>query len=132
MYGAGKDIDELERVKRYCFGLYLTIQYYGGFRNKEILGIRWGDVKQIKKSSKLEQRINRRSLHNRVECKKICTKRSSAPVGMQFERLKEHYKKLGITEFGREDYVFINLAKELTKGKEKKIRRRRRKRWMMV
>ena len=30
---------------------------------------------------------------------------------MQFERLKEHYKKLGITEFGREDYVFINLAK---------------------
>ena len=44
-----KDIDDLERVKRYVYGLYLTIQYYGGFRNKEVLGIRWGDVKNYQK-----------------------------------------------------------------------------------
>ena len=106
-----KDIDELERVKRYCFGLYLTIQYYGGFRNKEVLGIRWGDVKQIKKSSKLEQRINRSIYIPEWNAKTGVSREVVAPVGMQFERLKEHYKKLGITEFGREDYVFINLAK---------------------
>jgi len=106
-----KEIDELERVKRYCYGLYLTIQYYGGFRNKEILGIRWGDVKQIKKSSKLEQRINRSIYIPEWNSKTGVSRECVAPVGVQFERLKEHYKKLGITEFGREDYVFINLSK---------------------
>lgn len=35
-----KDIDNLERLKRKMYVLYLIIQYYGGFRNKEILGIR--------------------------------------------------------------------------------------------
>jgi len=34
-----------------------------------------------------------------------------APVAIQFERIKEHYKKIGITEFGKDDFVFINLAK---------------------
>jgi len=105
------DIDELERVKRYIYGLYLTIQYYGGFRNKEVLGIRWGDVKQIKKSSKLEQRINRSIYIPEWNAKTGASREVVAPVGIQFERIKEHYKKLGITEFGREDYVFINLAK---------------------
>lgn len=106
-----KDIDELERIKRYCFGLYLTIQYYGGFRNKEVLGIRWGDIKQIKKSSKLERRINRSIYIPEWNAKTGVSREVVAPVAIQFERLKEHYKKLGITEFGREDYVFINLAK---------------------
>ena len=106
-----KDIDDLERIKRYCYGLYLTIQYYGGFRNKEVLGIRWGDVKPIEKSSKLEARINRSIFIPHWNSKTGVSRDCVAPVGMQFERLKEHYKKLGITEFGRDDYVFINLAK---------------------
>lgn len=106
-----KDIDDLERVKRYCYGLYLTIQYYGGFRNKEVLGIRWGDVKQIKKSSKLEARINRSIYIPEWNAKTGVSREVVAPIAMQFERLKAHYNKLGITEFGREDYVFINLAK---------------------
>ena len=106
-----KNIDDIERVKRYCFGLYLTIQYYGGFRNKECLGIRWGDIKTIKKSSKLEARFNRSIFIPAWNAKTGVSREVVAPVAMQFERLKEHYKKLGITEFGREDFVFINLAK---------------------
>ena len=106
-----KGINDLERVKRYCFGLYLTIQYYGGFRNKEVLGIKWGDIKQIKKSSKLEARINRSIYIPEWNSKTGVSRECVAPVGIQFERLKEHYKKLGITEFGKDDYVFINLAK---------------------
>ena len=45
-----KGIDELERVKRYVYGLYLPIQYYGGFRNKEIL-VSGGDIKTLKNQS---------------------------------------------------------------------------------
>ena len=106
-----KGIDELERVKRYVYGLYLTIQYYGGFRNKEILGIRWGDIKTIKKSDPYEMRVNR-SIHIPAWNSKTGVSRDAvAPVGIQFERIKEHYKKLGITDFGKDDFVFINLAK---------------------
>jgi integrase len=106
-----KDINELERIKRYCYSYYLTIQYYGGFRNKECLRIRWGDVKPIKKSSKLEQRINRSIYIPEWNAKTGVSREVVAPVAIQFERIKEQYKKLGITEFGRQDYVFINLAK---------------------
>ena len=106
-----KGIDEVERIKRYVYGLYLTIQYYGGFRNKEILGIRWGDIKTIKKSSKLELRVNRSIFIPAWNSKTGVSRECVAPVAIQFERIKDHYKKLGITEFGKDDFVFINLAK---------------------
>jgi hypothetical protein len=105
-----KDITDLERIKRYVYGLYLTIQYYGGFRNKEVLGIKWGDIKMIKKSSKMEERVNRSIYIPSWNSKTGVSRDCVAPVAYQFERIKEHYKKLGITEFGREDYVFINLT----------------------
>ena len=106
-----KDIDDLERVKRYVYGLYLTIQYYGGFRNKEVLGIRWSDVKTIKKSDEYEFRVNRSIFIPAWNSKTGVSRDVVAPVGIQFDRIKAHYKKLGITEFGKDDYVFINLAK---------------------
>ena len=106
-----KGIDEIERIKRYVYGLYLTIQYYGGFRNKEILGIRWGDIKTIKKSSKLELRVNRSIFIPAWNSKTGVSRECVAPVAIQFERIRDHYKKLGITEFGKDDFVFINLAK---------------------
>ena len=106
-----KDIDDLERVKRYVYGLYLTIQYYGGFRNKEVLGIRWGDVKTIKKSDEYEFRVNRSIFIPAWNSKTGVSRDAVAPVGIQFDRIKAHYKKLGITEFGKDDYVFINLSK---------------------
>ena len=106
-----KGIDDLERTKRYVYGLYLTIQYYGGFRNKEVLGIRWGDVKTIKKSDEYEFRVNRSVFIPAWNSKTGVSRDAVAPVGIQFERIKAHYKKLGITEFGKDDYVFINLAK---------------------
>lgn len=106
-----KDINELERTKRYVYGLYLTIQYYGGFRNKEILGLRWGDIRMIKKSSKMEARVNRSIYIPATNSKTGVSRECVAPVAYQFERIKEHYKKLGIEDFGKDDYIFINLAK---------------------
>lgn len=106
-----KDIDELERIKRSVYRLYLTIQYYGGFRNKEILGIRWGDIKTIDNSSKLEKRLNR-SIHIPAWNSKTGVSRNVvAPVGLQFDSIKTLYREIGIEEFKVDDYVFINLAK---------------------
>lgn len=105
-----KDIDDLERLKRRVYGLYLTINYYTGCRNREMLGIRWKDVSAIPTESKLDQRINRQ-IHIPAENSKTGRGRMCvAPVAIQFERIREHYKKAGI-EIGRDDYVFINLSK---------------------
>lgn len=105
-----KDIDDLERLKRRVYGLYLTINYYTGCRNREMLGIRWKDVSAIPTESKLDQRINRQ-IHIPAENSKTGRGRMCvAPVAIQFERIREHYKKAGI-EVGRDDYVFINLSK---------------------
>ena len=105
-----KDITEEERLKRKVYGLYLTIQYYGGFRNKEILGIRWKDISAIPTESKDDQRINRAIFIPASNSKTGRSRSCVAPVAIQFERIREHYKKAHI-EINRDDFVFINLAK---------------------
>jgi len=108
-----KDIDELERLKRRIFGLYLTIQYYSGFRNKEILGLRWKDITTIKTENAEAQRINR-SMYIPAENAKTGRSRICvAPVASQFESIQKHYKKVGIPcgKDAPNDFVFINLAK---------------------
>ena len=105
-----KDIDDLERLKRRVYGLYLTINYYTGCRNKEMLGIRWKDVSAIPTESKLDQRINRQIHIPAGNAKTGRGRMCVAPVAIQFERIRDHYKKAGI-EVGRDDYVFINLSK---------------------
>lgn len=108
-----KDIDELERTKRRVYGLYLTIQYYAGFRNKEILGLRWKDITHIKTESKEAQRVNRAMFIPADNAKTGKSRICVAPVAYQFERIQAHYKKLGIPT-GKDapnDFIFINLAK---------------------
>tara|TARA_Y100000004_G_scaffold69673_1_gene78234 strand:- start:948 stop:2549 length:1602 start_codon:yes stop_codon:yes gene_type:complete len=105
-----KDISEEERLKRRIYGLYLTIQYYGGFRNKEILGIRWKDISAIPTESKDDQRINRAIFIPASNSKTGRSRSCVAPVAIQFERIREHYKKANI-EINKDDFVFINLAK---------------------
>lgn len=106
-----KEISELERTKRYIYSHYLVINYYTGCRNKEMLGLRWGDISTIKHEDKESQRINRGIFIPAENSKTGRSRTCVAPVAFQFERIKEHYKKLGITKFGREDFVFINLTK---------------------
>ena len=105
-----KDISEEERLKRRIYGLYLTIQYYGGFRNKEILGIRWNDISAIPTESKDDQRINRAIFIPATNSKTGRSRSCVAPVAIQFERIRDHYKKAHI-EINKDDFVFINLAK---------------------
>ena len=105
-----KDIDENERLKRHIYGLYLTINYYTGARNKEMLGIRWRDVAPIATESKEDQRINRSIFIPADNAKTGRSRHIVAPVASQFDRIKAHYKKARI-EVDRDDYVFINLSK---------------------
>jgi len=105
-----KDIDDNERLKRHVYGLYLTINYYTGARNKEMLGIKWSDVAPIPTESKEDQRINRSIFIPAENAKTGRSRHIVAPVASQFERIKAHYKKAGI-EINRDDYVFINLSK---------------------
>jgi len=105
-----KEIDDLERTKRRVYGLYLTINYYTGARCKEMLGLRWKDIQPIPTESKEDQRINRSIFIPAENAKTGRSRHIVAPVAIQFERIKEHYKKLRI-ETQPDDYVFINLAK---------------------
>ena len=105
-----KDIDDNERLKRHIYGLYLTINYYTGARNKEMLGIRWRDVAVIATESKEDQRINRSIFIPADNAKTGRSRHIVAPVASQFDRIKAHYKKARI-EVDRDDYVFINLSK---------------------
>jgi len=105
-----KEIDDLERIKRRVYGLYLTIVYYTGMRPKEALGLRWKDIQPIPTESKEDQRVNRSIFIPAENAKTGRSRHLVAPVAIQFERIKEHYKKLRI-EINPEDYVFINLSK---------------------
>ena len=105
-----KEIDDLERTKRRVYGLYLTIVYYTGMRPKEALGLRWKDIQPIATESKEDQRVNRSIFIPAENAKTGRSRHLVAPVAIQFERVREHYKKLRI-EINPEDYVFINLSK---------------------
>ena len=105
-----KEIDDLERTKRRVYGLYLTIAYYTGMRPKEALGLRWKNIQPITNESKEDQRVNRSIFIPAENAKTGRSRHLVAPVAIQFERVREHYKKLRI-EINPEDYVFINLSK---------------------
>jgi len=104
-------VTELERIKRCVYSHYLAINYYTGCRNKEMLGIRWGDVSPIKTEDKETQRINRGIFIPAENSKTGKSRTCVAPVAYQFERIKHYYRQLGMNNFKRDDYVFINLSK---------------------
>ncbi len=106
-----EEISELERTKRSIYSLYLTINYYTGCRNKEMLGMRWGDISTIRTEDKEAQKINRGIFIPAENSKTGKSRTCVAPVAHQFEQIKRLYRKIGISEFGRDDFVFINLSK---------------------
>lgn len=105
-----KDIDDLERLKRKVFCCYLAIKYFAGFRNKEILGLKWTDVSAIKSESEERQKINRAMFIPASNSKTGKSRSCVAPVAYQFQRIKQLYKDNNIKVMP-DDYVFINLAK---------------------
>ena len=104
------EIDELEMVKRRVYGLYLSLQYNLGARNKEMLGIRWRDISSIKTDTPENQRINRSVFIPTENSKTGRSRYIVAPIAEKIERIQKWYQRLGI-EWKPEDYVFINLAK---------------------
>jgi integrase len=105
-----RGISDLERIKRSVYCQYLAINYLTGCRNKEMLGIRWGDVAPIKHEDERAQKVNRGIFIPAENSKTGKSRTCVAPVAVEFNRIKELYRKIGIDHFGREDYVFINLA----------------------
>lgn len=103
-------ISDLERSKRFVYSQYFTINYYTGCRNKEMLGIRWGDISLIRHEDEKSQQVNRSIFIPAENSKTGRSRNCVAPVALEFERIKQSYKKLGIERFGKNDYVFINLA----------------------
>lgn len=103
-------ITDLERAKRRVYSQYIIINYYTGCRNKEMLGMRWGDISINKQEEKRAQEINRAISIPAENSKTGKSRTCVAPVAFEFNRIKEIYKSLGINEFKRKDYVFINLA----------------------
>ena len=80
-----KDIDDLERLKRKVFCCYLAIKYFSGFRNKEILGLKWTDVSPIKSESKERQKVNRAMFIPSSNSKTGKSRSCVAPVTYQFK-----------------------------------------------
>lgn len=103
-------ISDLERAKRFVYSQYFTINYYTGCRNKEMLGIRWGDISIIRHEDEKSQQINRTIFVPAENSKTGRSRNCVAPVALEFERIKNIYKRLGIRSFGKNDYVFVNLA----------------------
>ena len=109
-YAREKGIDELEVIKRRVFALYLSINYNIGARTKEMLNIKWGDITVNPADTQENQKSNRVITIHPENSKTGRGRRIVAPIAEKLERLKIHYKKIGI-EPERGDYVFINLAK---------------------
>ena len=105
-----KDIDEAEMIKRRCYALYFSISHNLGTRNKELLGIRWCDIKPIATDTPENQRINRSIFIPTENSKTGRSRFIVAPVAEKFERLKKWYRKAGV-KWEQTDYVWTNLAK---------------------
>lgn len=105
-----RDIEEPEMIKRRCYALYFSISYNLGTRNKEMLGIRWCDIKPIPTDSPANQKINRSVFIPTENSKTGRSRFIVSPVAEKFERLKKWYRRAEV-EWEQTDFVWTNLAK---------------------
>jgi integrase len=97
----------LEQIKRKIFREYMLIAYNTGMRPKELLGLRWKDIKINPTDSKENQKIFRLIEVVKSNSKTGKERSVNAPVARRFERLQEAYKEIGMTkEPGH--YIFRN------------------------
>jgi integrase len=98
---------KLEQVKRAIFREYMGIAYSTGMRPKEILGLKWKDVRVNITDTKENQKIYRIA-EVRAENSKTGKKRSvNAPIARRLQRLEKAYRDIGMTK-EPEDFIFRN------------------------
>ena len=103
-------VKELEILKRKVFSQFLSIHYATGMRNKEILGLKWSDISVNPNESEELRKKNRVIFIAAENSKNGKSRYVAAPVATNFHWIRRYYKSLEI-EIGRDDYVFLNLAK---------------------
>lgn len=98
---------KLEQVKRAIFREYMGIAYSTGMRPKEILGLKWKDVRVNITDSKENQKVYR-IVEVRADNSKTGKKRSvNAPIARRLQRLEKAYRDIGMTK-EPEDFIFRN------------------------
>ena len=99
--------EELE--KRKIFTEFILILANAGFRPKELLGIKFGEIYASPRFTEEEKEKNIVMLVRRTNSKTGKERRVVAPVKKRIDRLIASYKKLGI-KHEADDFLFINAA----------------------
>ena len=102
-----KGIKELE--KRKIFAEYLLCISNGGFRSKELLGIKFKEIYSSPSFTEEEKQENVVMLVRKENSKTGRERRVVAPLKKRIDRIITAYKRLGITH-EPDDFLFINAA----------------------
>ena len=103
------DVAPEELEKRKIFTEFILILANAGFRPKELLGMKFGEVYDSPNFTEEEKETNIVMLVRRTNSKTGKERRVVAPVKKRIDRIVTAYKKLGITH-EPDDFLFINAA----------------------
>ncbi len=101
------DVPKEELIKRKIFSEFVLIISNVGFRTKELLGIKIGEISEgegwddEKKKTNIVMKV--RKENSKTGKGRLCV----APVRDRVEKVKKYYKQLGVKQ-EKEDYLFIN------------------------
>ena len=110
-----KDIDDAELLKRKIFTEFIMIIANVGFRSKELLGLKVGEISEgegwdaKKKKSHIVMKV--RKENSKTGKGRLCV----APVRERVEKVIKHYKDLGI-KLDKSDYLFMNPTSKTRKN----------------
>ena len=103
------DVAPEELEKRKIFTEFILILSNAGFRPKELLGIKYGEIYASPRFTEEEKEKNIVMLVRRTNSKTGKERRVVAPVKKRIDRILAAYKKLGI-KHEADDFLFINTA----------------------
>ena len=106
-----KDQPDAELLKRKIFTEFIMIIANVGFRSKELLGLKVGEISEGESWDAEKRKTNVvmkvRKENSKTGKGRLCV----APVKERIEKIKKHYKDLGV-KLDKTDYLFINPSKQ--------------------
>ena len=102
-----KDVPKDELIKRKIFTEFILIIANVGFRSKELLGLKVGEISEgegwddEKKKTHIVMKV--RKENSKTGKGRLCV----APVRNRIDRVKKYYKELGVKQ-DKTDYLFLN------------------------